>query len=228
MAQLTVEECISEDSPGRLIRAVHRELGGYAEPQFAKTDLTFSQWLALKINYEGAGETPGELARELKMTSGAVTRLLDVLEARQFLERHRDADDRRLIRLILTASGITKVREMALLLATAWNGVLTDFDQAEFANLIGSLKKVLAAFERHRNDFKPNNGADRDKNVAHQSASIGGSGKSRRPRLHASFVRHADPAANHNALRENPASDREKANQSQNFQENAPWLNISN
>ncbi len=68
-------------------------------------DLNFSQFLALKRLGEDGAMAPGELARVLNYSPGALTRLLDKLEQMGYLQRVPDPADRRALRLELTASG---------------------------------------------------------------------------------------------------------------------------
>ena len=68
-------------------------------------DLTFSQYITLKKLADGtAGVT--DLARAAEVNPGAMTRLLDKLEARGLINRVADPDDRRAINIHLTDAGL--------------------------------------------------------------------------------------------------------------------------
>lgn len=68
-------------------------------------DLTFSQYITLKKLADGtAGVT--DLARAAEVNPGAMTRLLDKLEAKGLLSRVADPDDRRGINIHLTPAGL--------------------------------------------------------------------------------------------------------------------------
>jgi len=68
-------------------------------------DLTFSQYITLKKLADGtAGVT--DLARAAEVNPGAMTRLLDKLEARGLISRVADPDDRRAINIHLTDAGL--------------------------------------------------------------------------------------------------------------------------
>ena len=86
-------------------------------------DLTFSQYITLKKLADGtAGVT--DLARAAEVDPGAMTRLLDKLEAKGLTSRVADRDDRRGINIDLTEAGVAiwqdihqcgmRVREHAL------------------------------------------------------------------------------------------------------------------
>jgi DNA-binding MarR family transcriptional regulator len=53
------------------------------------------------------------LASHARVTKGAMTRLLDGLEARGFVERHQDPDDGRRWLIELTAAGTKEARRLA-------------------------------------------------------------------------------------------------------------------
>ena len=68
-------------------------------------DLTFSQYMTLKKLADGtAGVT--DLARAVDLNPGAMTRLLDRLEAKGLIARVADAGDRRALNIHLTEAGL--------------------------------------------------------------------------------------------------------------------------
>ncbi len=93
-------------SLGLLFRQVRDAMWARMERELAAAghDLTFSQYIALK---ELAAGTAGasELARAAQLNPGAMTRLLDKLEARGFLARVADPGARRALHLDLTDAG---------------------------------------------------------------------------------------------------------------------------
>ena len=68
-------------------------------------ELTFSQYMTLKKLADGtAGVT--DLARAVDLNPGAMTRLLDRLEAKGLISRVADAGDRRALNIHLTEAGL--------------------------------------------------------------------------------------------------------------------------
>lgn len=68
-------------------------------------DLNFSQYITLKKLAEGtAGVT--DLARAAQLNPGAMTRLLDKLEAKGYVARTADPTDRRALHIDLTDTGV--------------------------------------------------------------------------------------------------------------------------
>ena len=67
-------------------------------------ELSYGEWkLLCKLHCApGHTSTPGELSAELELSSGAMTNRIDRLEEDGLVERHRDPDDRRGVRVALT------------------------------------------------------------------------------------------------------------------------------
>jgi MarR family transcriptional regulator, organic hydroperoxide resistance regulator len=88
----------------------------------------------------------GDLARALRITQGAASKLVDRIEAAGLLRRELDADDRRASRLVLTDAGqqtlanasTTTDAELALLL----DATLTPDEQQHLHTLV---RRLLAA-----------------------------------------------------------------------------------
>ena len=91
----------------RLVGRLRAEFVFEVEQEMGRqgVDLNFTQFLALKLLGHEEPMTPVELARALHYNPGALTRGLDKLEKRGYLERVPDPDDRRALRLELTAEG---------------------------------------------------------------------------------------------------------------------------
>jgi DNA-binding MarR family transcriptional regulator len=70
-------------------------------------NLTYGEWRVLCKLHSAPGHasTPGELSAKLELSSGAMTNRIDRLEEDGLVERHRDPDDRRGVRVELTGAG---------------------------------------------------------------------------------------------------------------------------
>ncbi|WP_174274064.1 MarR family winged helix-turn-helix transcriptional regulator [Sphingomonas bacterium] len=154
MAYFTIDDCAARCAPGRLIRRIDKLMASWIEADFPAGDINFSQWVALKLVRDGRTRNPGELARELGHTTGAVTRLIDGLEQRGLLARNRAGGDRRVVSLVITAEGIDKVNLLAPAVVGPWNEVFAEFDRAEFEALVAGLSRLLAAVERKAGDVE--------------------------------------------------------------------------
>lgn len=109
----------------------------------AGVELNFTQFLALKRLGEDGSMAPGELARILNYNPGALTRLLDKLEQMGYLQRVPDPNDRRALRLELTASGRAIHTRMIDCGNAAAERAFADITRAERRQLHGLLVRVL-------------------------------------------------------------------------------------
>ncbi len=93
-----------------------------------------------------AGEerkSASELCKGISYDAGAMTRMLDRLEAKGLIRRNRSPEDRRLVHLELTEEGraaYPRMRELALGVA---NRFLRGFTRAEARQLEGLLNRML-------------------------------------------------------------------------------------
>ena len=74
--------------------------------------VTVAQCVVLQTLLEGTWDA-STLASHARVTKGAMTRLLDGLEARGFVERHQDPDDGRRWLIELTTTGTKEAERLA-------------------------------------------------------------------------------------------------------------------
>jgi len=77
------------------------------------------------------------------MDAGAMTRLLDRLEAKGLVRRVRSPDDRRVVNLELTPEGREAAKTIPEVLSTLQNQCLAGFTEDEWQTLKGLLRRVL-------------------------------------------------------------------------------------
>ena len=104
---------------------------------------TFPQWAPLYKLYLGHATTVAELARECQLDTGAMTRLLDRLEAKGLCRRVRSVSDRRVVNIELTDEGRAAARQVPHVLCNVQNEFLSGFSAEEWAQLKGYLRRIL-------------------------------------------------------------------------------------
>lgn len=114
------------------------------ELRMATHGLTDAQWKPLWLLKAGRATTAIELARLMDVDAGAITRLLDRLEAKGLLERVRSAADRRVVHLVLTAEGEAVVAHVPHVLAAVNNDLLRGFSDTDFRQLRRLLERMAA------------------------------------------------------------------------------------
>lgn len=104
-------------------------------------DITGQQMGILLSMKQGVATTPFELSKLLGIDTGLMTWMLDKLETKGLLERSRDADDRRVVNLNLTAKGVETAEKIPEVAPDVLNARLRKFTKAEFAELNRLLRK---------------------------------------------------------------------------------------
>ena len=142
-AHATPAEACSGSALGLLFRQTRDAMWGRMAKELANAghDLTFSQFIAIKKLATGtAGVT--DLARAADLNPGAMTRLLDKLEARGILERVADPNDRRALHIHLTNAGKAIWRDIDQCGQRVREAALQGLDTGEREQLLALLERV--------------------------------------------------------------------------------------
>ncbi|MET0209942.1 MAG: MarR family transcriptional regulator [Burkholderiaceae bacterium] len=133
-----------EPSLGWLLRQIKQSMVCQADKMLGKHDLTHAQWAPmLRLRFNGPMSSAA-LARELAMDGGAMTRLLDRLEAKSLVQRERSVEDRRVVMVSLTETGVSAMSAAPGVLSHVFNMHLGGFTDQEFRTLISLLQRVVA------------------------------------------------------------------------------------
>jgi DNA-binding MarR family transcriptional regulator len=132
-----------EESIGYLLRQAVGAVARGAEIEMRSCGLTAVQWAPLMIISRGGAATAANLARELNTDTGAMTRMLDRLEAKGLLCRTRSSSDRRVVELTLTDTGRAATERIPYNLSRAYNAQLAGFTADEFTLLKGLLRRLI-------------------------------------------------------------------------------------
>jgi DNA-binding MarR family transcriptional regulator len=132
-----------EESVGYLMRRVLAMVGQEIERQLVCSDLTNAQWVPLFKLSIGKTSTVAELARQCHLDGGAMTRLLDRLEAKGLCRRVRSVADRRVVNIELTPAGRVAAAGIPEVLSKVQNAHLAGFSVEEFETLKSYLRRIL-------------------------------------------------------------------------------------
>ena len=131
-----------EAIPG-LIARVRAAFLAELETRLAPLDLKAADYLVLVTLASGNVDTASSVCSVLAHDPGAMTRKIDALEKRGLVRRVRSDEDRRAIKLELTAEG-RKLQPKALAIGVGIaNEYLEGFSKADVKALEGLLKRVL-------------------------------------------------------------------------------------
>ncbi len=125
-----------------MLAALDRELA--ADKRLAALEMSAAQYIII-ANLAGPQEpkSASDLCKGISYDAGAMTRMLDRLEAKGLIRRSRSVQDRRLMLLELTEEGraaYPRMREISMAMA---NRFLRGFTKTEARQLEGLLARML-------------------------------------------------------------------------------------
>lgn len=134
----------TEESIGYLMRRIVTTVSQAVETRMCEPGgPTYPQWVPLYKLHIGAATTVAELARACELDTGAMTRLLDRLEAKGLCRRVRSQEDRRVVNIELTDEGRAAAQEVPYVLSRVQNEHLAGFTVEEWEQLKGYLRRIL-------------------------------------------------------------------------------------
>lgn len=140
----SAESYTSQESLGWLLRRLTLSIVHQADARLAQHGLTHAQWGPM-LRLRMLGETSvAALVRDLQIDAGALTRLLDRLEAKGLCARRRSDEDRRVVMVSLTAEGERQAAKVPQVLADVFNKHLVGVSEAEWRLLVDLLQRMVA------------------------------------------------------------------------------------
>ena len=133
----------THNSIGYLVKRAHGLSLDALEPGLAEHGLTFTQYAVLMALRDDLALNAKDICIKLRHDSGALTRVIDQLEARGLVERHRSAEDRRAIELHLTPQGHAALKTVVPVVVDRINGAIKDFSPTEMDELLRLLNKLI-------------------------------------------------------------------------------------
>ncbi len=131
-----------EESLGWLIKRITGSIVSMADRHMGPLGLTHAQWAPLlHLRLQGPGPV-ATLATELNIDPGALTRLLDRLEAKGLVRRERSNEDRRVVIVTMTEQGQQATAEVPAVLSDIFNQLLAGFTREEWRSLVSMLQRL--------------------------------------------------------------------------------------
>jgi DNA-binding MarR family transcriptional regulator len=147
MQHYRTETYLARSSVGYLLKRAHLLMLDQLESVVAGSDITITQWVVMMHLREGLAINARDLCAQLRHDSGALTRLIDQLEARGLVQRERSREDRRAVQLRLTDAGMEILAPLLPKVVDKLNFALRDFSRAEADELSRLLSKLIASLE---------------------------------------------------------------------------------
>lgn len=154
------------DNIGYMIKILNENLVNLIGDQMKDFELTAAQWHPIVIIGLGKGNTPAELARIIEVDTGAMTRMIDRLESKDFLYRRRCEKDRRVVQLYLTEKGQKVTDKLLPAVSNALNSMLKGISHEEFklfqsllVRMVLNLRPDLMEMLQADSDYPPTRSA---------------------------------------------------------------------
>ncbi|WP_085317717.1 MarR family winged helix-turn-helix transcriptional regulator [Derxia lacustris] len=144
----TADNYDPSQSLGFTLRQIVVSMTRAIDQRMAEHGITDAQWKPLLHISMGRASTAAELAREGCIDTGAITRLLDRLEAKGLVLRVRSTEDRRVVKLELTPEGERLAALIPRALCEVINGHLAGFSREEHDVLRALLLRMLENGQR--------------------------------------------------------------------------------
>lgn len=135
----------ARNSIGYLVRRARNLITQQIEARFKEKggDIGFIHFVILMCLRDDLARTPSEICQYICHDSGALTRVLDQMEERGLIKRHRSTSDRRRVEISLAPKGVTTVENLIGIVTDFYNETLVDFSHSEADMLISLLGKFL-------------------------------------------------------------------------------------
>lgn len=131
-------------SVGYLLNRARTELLASIDRELEPFDITAAQYsIMAHIAYEMA-DSPAGLCKGIAYDPGAMTRMIDRLEAKKLVRRVRSPHDRRAITLELTDEGRTVMPKLRTQVVSVLNRLMRDFTQTEARQFEKFLQRMIA------------------------------------------------------------------------------------
>jgi DNA-binding MarR family transcriptional regulator len=130
-------------SLGALISRVRITLYDRLDQALVPFDLSAPQYIVIVLLANGLASKPSDICRTVAHDPGAMTRVIDRLEEKNLVRRTRDADDRRALKLELTAEGRALYPKVVAIAVGVINDLLEGFTKVEVRQMENLLKRML-------------------------------------------------------------------------------------
>lgn len=134
-------------APGHLIRRAHQLAVGIFMDETASFEVTPVQFAILNALIDAPGEDQVTLARKVAFDAATSGSVIGRLEAKGWVRREADTNDRRRKLLWITPQGVRVAQEMKRAVARVQTRVLAPLRPDEREQLIALLKRLIVSHE---------------------------------------------------------------------------------
>jgi DNA-binding MarR family transcriptional regulator len=113
------------------------------DPDLAPLEISAAQYTIISVLAKRGVDSAAQLCKDLSYDAGAMTRMIDRLEAKGLVNRRRCPEDRRLMKLELTEEGLAALPKLRECSVRVLNRLLRGFSLAEARQLEGFMVRML-------------------------------------------------------------------------------------
>jgi DNA-binding MarR family transcriptional regulator len=143
----TVDTLEAGKSVGFLVKRCGALMSQVAERRFTAEQVSFTQWMVLANLARFEHLTATELSTETCHDMGALTRIVDDLEAAGLARRQRSERDRRVVEIALTPEGRRHLQAGKRLVVELLNSLVAPFSRQEIETLIALLQRLMGRLQ---------------------------------------------------------------------------------
>lgn len=137
------------------LRRIVRAIDLHSKKLTQRHGVTGPQVLILKSLLRSGSVPVGELARSVNLSQATVTDILDRLEKRGLIDRHRSTTDKRRVLVEATEAARELLRQAPPLLQESFTAQLRELDQWEQTLILSSLQRIGAMMDACDMDVAP-------------------------------------------------------------------------
>jgi MarR family multiple antibiotic resistance transcriptional regulator len=141
------ETYAADDSVGYLIGALRTSILRAVDLGLRKHGFTAAQWPILRAVADGETPIAADLCRRLNYDTGSMTRMLNRLEEKGVIVREGDRDDRRVVRLRMTATGRRIYPRLRDATIEVLNRLVDGFEAEEVQEVHRQLRRMYSNME---------------------------------------------------------------------------------
>lgn len=131
-------------SVGYLVNRVRTVFIDAIDRELAPLDVTAAQYIIMGHLANNLADSASQLCKGISYDPGAMTRMIDRLEAKGFIRRVRSAEDRRAVHLELTDEGKAVFPKLRVNVVGVLNRFMRGFSKREARQLESYLQRILA------------------------------------------------------------------------------------
>ncbi len=137
------------------LRQIIRATDIYSRHLSKQVGLTAPQLLILQAVRRMGAVSISKLSQEVSLSQATVTNIIDRLEGRGLVARHRSTEDRRVVHATLTEEGVTKIEEAPTPLQDTFSKQFAALSDWEQSMIVAALQRVAAMMNAEEIDASP-------------------------------------------------------------------------